>query len=165
MSPLDENGKLTVALDDTDAAGVYEAALKQSKTDKEELRHYAVNVDASEGDLQMLWGPELAARLKNADCDFHQAASFHYAAEDHAGSNLSLLLFFALVALPVGEQLLAYSASYHPKSPAADAHLGQPGRGPGHNRRLGRSGAEPQQGGKGKAGAESRPAVADAGGR
>ncbi len=144
-APVEENGKLAVALEDTDLSGVYEAAVKSNKGDKEELRHYAVNVDPSEGDLKMLWGPELAARLKNADCEFHQAASFRYAAEDHAGSNLSLLLLFALVALLVGEQLLAYSASYHPKSPAASvAAGGQSGHGLGHNRRLGRSAAEPQ---------------------
>ena len=131
-APYAPDGKLAVVLDDTDASGMYEAALKLNKGGKEEVRHYAVNVDPAEGNLKTLWGPELAARLKDAECEFHQAATFRYASEERAGSNLSLALLFVLVGLLVGEQLLAYSASYHlPKTKglgAGDWGLGTRGR-------------------------------------
>jgi len=107
------DGRLAVTLEETDAAGVYEAVLKQ-KGGKEEIRRYAVNVQPDEGNLKTLWVPELAERLKDTDCQFHVAATFQYPAEQQAGSTLSLALLYVLVGLLVGEQLLAYSASYHP---------------------------------------------------
>jgi hypothetical protein len=138
-APYSADGKLAVALDDTDVAGMYEAVLKQKKGGKEETRHYAVNVDPAEGNLKTLWAPELAVRLKDAECEFHQAATFRYAGEERPGSNLSLTLLYVLIVLLVGEQLLAYWASYHP--PAS----GRAGGATYQSSRLGRSESHPQQ--------------------
>ncbi len=106
-------GLLVASLGETDAAGLYQARLAR-KDGKEETRRYAFNVEPEEGDLKTVWGPDLATRLKDVDCKFQQAALFQYAAEERAGHNLSLTLLYALVGLLIGEQLLAYSASYHP---------------------------------------------------
>lgn len=108
------DGTRTVSLDDTDVAGFYEAVLLAKQSGKEEVRHYAVNVESGEGDLRTIWGPDLASRLKDTDCEFHQADAYRYAGPEQAGSNLGLMLLYVLIALLVAEQLLAYSASYHP---------------------------------------------------
>ena len=45
--------------------------------------------------------------------DYHQADQYHQDEVASSGYNLSTLLLCGLVLLLVGEQVLAYSASYH----------------------------------------------------
>jgi hypothetical protein len=99
---------------------VCEASLAR-KDGTREVRRYAFNVEAEEGDLARLAGPDLAERLEGVPYEYQQAASFEYAAEELAGFNLSEPLLFALVLFLIGEQVLAWSASYHParRRPAA----------------------------------------------
>ena len=94
-------------------SGIYEASLKR-KDGTQEVRRYAFNVEAEEGDLTALAGPDLAERLEGVDYEYHQATMFRYAADELAGYNLSQPLLYLLVLLLVGEQLLAWSAGYHP---------------------------------------------------
>jgi hypothetical protein len=102
----------------TDRAGVYEARLTNKITGKTESRRWAVNVDAAEGDLRALFGPELAARLQpEVRYQFAPAETYEAAVGEQAGYNLGQALLYLLVALLLAEQILARSASYHP--PAA----------------------------------------------
>lgn len=110
---LGPDGLLTASLDDTRISGLYEAQLTRIDG-KTETRRYALNVDPDEGDLAALDGQQLAARLEGLKCKFEQAAAFQSAVGELAGYNLTESLLYALVALLLFEQLLAWSASYHP---------------------------------------------------
>jgi hypothetical protein len=117
------DGKLGASFLNTDAAGYYQLRLTP-KNGKEESRLYAYNVLGDEGDLRILDGQELASRLEGVQYAAHQAAAYQYASEEHAGRSLTETVLYLLVALLLGEQLLAWSASYHPpaaKSRAAAA--------------------------------------------
>jgi len=121
---LGENGSLSTdavqgpeglkaVFSDTSASGVYEAQL--TTTDNaNEVRRFAVNVEADEGDLTAVDRDRLAARLENVRYDYRRASDFQFAPHELAGSNLSDWLLYLLVIGLIGEQLLAYSASYHP---------------------------------------------------
>ncbi|MFH1920933.1 MAG: BatA domain-containing protein [Planctomycetota bacterium] len=106
-------GALCVSLPVTDRSGVYEATLTR-KDGTQEVRRYALNVEAEEGDLETLGGRELAERLKGIEYAYEPAAEFEYAAEELAGYNMSEPLLYLLVLLLIGEQILAWSAGYHP---------------------------------------------------
>jgi hypothetical protein len=101
------------SLTETAAAGFYEAQLTTTGG-KSEVRDYALNVAPEEGDLKRLTGEQLASRLAGVPFEYHQAAGFDRGANDRAGSNLGDSVLYFLVLLLVGEQVLAYSASYHP---------------------------------------------------
>jgi hypothetical protein len=104
---------LTALFSDTSSSGVYEAQL--TTTDNaNEVRRFAVNVEAEEGDLAAIDRDRLAARLEGVRYDYRRAGDFQFAPHELAGSNLSDWLLYLLVFGLIGEQLLAYSASYHP---------------------------------------------------
>ena len=110
-------GSLAVSLPDTEISGIYTARLIR-KGGAEEIRRLAFNVEAEEGDLSALGGPELASRLEGVVYDYEQAAMFEYAGDELAGYNLNLseYLLYLLILILIGEQILAWSASYHPPS-------------------------------------------------
>ena len=81
-----------------------------------ELRHYAVNVEADEGDLSVMHRDQLAARLPDVRYEYRAASDVQVTAQQLAGSNLSDWILYLLIGILVGEQLLAYSVSYHPKA-------------------------------------------------
>ena len=114
------DGPLAVSLAETGTSGVYEARL--TRTDgTAETRRFALNVDAAEGDLKALSGPQLAARLEGVDYRYEQAAMFQYAVSELAGYNVSRWLLYLLILLLIGEQVLAYWTSYHPPAQARAA--------------------------------------------
>jgi hypothetical protein len=118
------NGQLLATLPPTERSGFYEVQLTKT-TGKAEVRHLAVNVDPQEGDLRNLSGADLAARLApEVKYDFEHAASFQTDLGEASGRNLSEFLLYLLLLLLVGEQLLAWSAGYHPVARLAAA----PGR-------------------------------------
>ena len=80
-----------------------------------ETRRYAVNVDPAEGDLAVVDSQQLAGRLEGVKYQFTPAATFQATAAAAAGYNLADPILYGLIILLVGEQLLAWSASYHPK--------------------------------------------------
>ncbi len=92
--------------------GIYEAWPISTKGEIE-LRRWAFNVDPEEGDLTGLSAAELLARLDPVKVSYHQADQYEQEEIASTGYNLSFLLMALLVGLLVGEQLLAYSASYH----------------------------------------------------
>ncbi len=99
-------------------SGVYELQLT-TNDNQPEIRHLAFNVNAAEGDLATVGSAELAERLKGVRYEYAQANEFQLAAHEVAGSNLSEWILYLLVGLLIGEQALAYSASYHPAKEAA----------------------------------------------
>jgi Aerotolerance regulator N-terminal len=97
---------------ETDRAGIYEAWPITVKGDVD-LRRWAFNVEPDEGDLTPLPAEDLRARLDPVKFDYHLADQYHQEEVTQAGYNLSTLLLIGLIALLIGEQVLAYSASYH----------------------------------------------------
>ncbi len=57
---------------------------------------------------------DLLAKLDPVKLAYHEAEQFEQDASGSSGYNLSHIVMAVLVCLLVGEQLLAYSASYHP---------------------------------------------------
>jgi len=107
------DGMLTASFFDTDLSGFYEARLTRLDG-ATETRRYAVNVDPAEGDLTTLDGEQLAPRLEGVRYRYEQASAFQSAAGDAAGNNLGDAVLYGLIVLLIGEQILAWSAGYHP---------------------------------------------------
>lgn len=107
------DGMLTASFFETDQSGFYEAQLMRTNN-AVETRCYAMNVEPAEGDLAMLDGEQLAPRLEGVKYRFEQASSFQSSADEMAGYNLGETILLALILLLIGEQILAWSASYHP---------------------------------------------------
>jgi hypothetical protein len=117
---LTEKGQLEVSLAETSLSGIYEAQLSRldGTTDQ---RAFALNVDPEEGNLEALGGPQLAARLQGIDYVYEQSGSFQYDVGEAEHGNLWRYVLYALVVLLILEQLLAWSASYHPSTAAVPA--------------------------------------------
>lgn len=107
------DGLLTASLFDTDLAGFYEAQIAKADNTVE-TRRYAMNVDPQEGNLATVSGEQLAQQLTGVKYKYEQASQFQSSAEDWASYNLGEIILYALVLLLIGEQILAWSASYHP---------------------------------------------------
>jgi hypothetical protein len=101
--------------DETDRPGIYEAWPKTIKGDID-LRRWALNVDPAEGDLTTVPAQELQSKLDPVKVTVHQADQYQQEEAVASGYNLSQMVMIALVCLLLGEQALAYSASYHPHS-------------------------------------------------
>jgi hypothetical protein len=100
-------------LPDTNTSGIYQAQLTGTNGLQRTLR-YAYNVTPEEGDLRKLDGPQLARALAGIRYEFHEAGDIDYNPQQLAGFNLSQSLLVALIAILLGEQVLAYACSYHP---------------------------------------------------
>ena len=79
---------------------------------------YAYNVVASEGNLAIVDEQQMSERLADVVYEFHRAGDLAVSSSD-SGQNLSETILYVLVAILIGEQLLAYAISYHP--PAREA--------------------------------------------
>jgi hypothetical protein len=112
------DGTLTASLFDTDRSGYYEAQLARADNSVE-TRRYAMNVDPAEGNLAACDGGQLAKRLKDVKYQYEQAATFQSSSSELAGYNLGEAILYTLVLLLIGEQILAWSATYHPHQSAA----------------------------------------------
>jgi hypothetical protein len=105
---------------DVSQAGFYTAEL--TRLDKTaELRTSAVNVDAAEGDLRRVGEAELNERLGGIRFQFRSADRVQPAETESSSSLLSTVILYALVALLLGEQALAYVCSYHAPAKGAVA--------------------------------------------
>ncbi|NLX98185.1 MAG: hypothetical protein GXY83_18655 [Rhodopirellula sp.] len=107
------DGSWSLTLAGADRSGFYTAALTRTDGARED-RFYAFNVDPAEGDLRTMDSSALAARLDGLHYRYDQAAGFQAATEELTGYDLAEPLLYLLVLLLVGEQMLAWSASYHP---------------------------------------------------
>jgi hypothetical protein len=103
---------------ETATSGVYEAwAMSTGGTPS--VSRYAMNVLPAEGDLQVTPPNVLTDNLAAAKPEFSYWGEYEATAVDQAGFNWSYLLLALLVLFLLLEQLLAYSASYHPPRGAA----------------------------------------------
>jgi len=107
----DENG---LRSGETDKQGIYEAWLF-SPEGVPEVRRYALNVNTSESDLSVSKDSDLEQYLSDANPQLVRWDQFVEDPEDEAGASFGLLVFVLLILLLLGEQMLAYSASYHTK--------------------------------------------------
>jgi hypothetical protein len=110
---LSRDGSLVATLADTELSGFYEAQLTRIDG-ATERRRYALNVEPAEGDLSALGPEQLAARLEGAKYQYDQAAAFQSTAGELAGYNLGETILYGLILLLLAEQILAWSAGYHP---------------------------------------------------
>jgi len=108
-----DGGPAKAILTDTDTAGVYEAQLTANDNTVQGIA-VPYNVDAAEGDLTVIAPDQLANELTGVVYDYHRAADLHFDSKDMQGNNLSEKVLYVLIFLLIAEQLLAYSASYHP---------------------------------------------------
>ncbi len=108
-----DDGPSLARLDDTLTGGVYDAVLTQNDNTQEVIS-VAYNVDPAESDLKTVSPEQLAAELTDVAYEYHRAADLYFDASELQGFNLSETVLYVLAALLIGEQLLAYSASYHP---------------------------------------------------
>jgi hypothetical protein len=107
-----ENNFLAVGFDKPDKSGFYEARLTTPEGQTETLT-YAYNVEPTEGNLGIIDQEQMSDRLGDVTYEFHRAGDLAVAGSDD-GQSLSETILYLLVAILIGEQLLAYSASYHP---------------------------------------------------
>jgi hypothetical protein len=107
--------RLALSLRDTNRSGVYEVRLTRIDGTPE-TRRLAFNVPAAEGDLDTVSQPQLQKLLAGIPFQYRAATEFLAPVEQQAGFPLAeqWWFFLLLILILVVEQLLAYSASYHP---------------------------------------------------
>jgi hypothetical protein len=88
---------------------------------------FAVNVDATEGDLAQTSTAELIAHLDPVPVEVSYADQYESALVEPTGFNHSLLLMVLLILLLLAEQALAYFNSYHVARGTRMDHVGRPG--------------------------------------
>ncbi len=105
--------QLETAITDTGVAGIYELQLfrRDGRTDPPQT--FAYNVAPEEGDLRLLSTADLETRVTADRVTVEAAADVKGAASQSARSNLTEILLYVLIALLLGEQILAYTLSYH----------------------------------------------------
>jgi hypothetical protein len=113
VTPDARDGRYEITAPGAPHSGVWELELT-TREGKPETKLAAVNVPSGEGDLHLAPRTELDRLLRGIDYEFSLASQFSDSAEELAGSRLGDALLYALIAALVFEQLLAYSASYHP---------------------------------------------------
>lgn len=113
----DDAGGMTATLPTTATAGVYTARWPRLDG-TERMRSFAVNVDPDEGRLERVGRERLEQLLTGVPFIYEAADAIQPQANTLAGVSLLQPLLIGLVLLLVIEQLLAYSASYHPASRA-----------------------------------------------
>ncbi|MEZ6118644.1 MAG: BatA domain-containing protein [Pirellulaceae bacterium] len=106
---------------ETDVRGVY--TMEAIELDGGEYRQrFALNVDHQESELALATDADIRAALAPLSPAILDADKLIYEDVADAGFSWTRILLFALLAFLLGEQLLAYSASYHPpRSVAATA--------------------------------------------
>lgn len=113
---------------ETVRGGIYETWMRHVDGSFEAER-FAVNIDPGESNLAQTATRDLVSNLDPVAVEVGYADQYKTAALDAAGFNQSLLLMVLLILLLIGEQVLAYFASYHPSRRARElAAAGQPRR-------------------------------------
>jgi hypothetical protein len=97
---------------ETFQAGFYR--IEQSRLDDTlSVRAIPLNVDSGEGDLTRFEEADLRNQLPGVNFIYRATGNFKPADNESGASYLSTLLLYVLAAVLLGEQALAYSASYH----------------------------------------------------
>ncbi len=109
----------TRALDgQTDLSGIYEARLR-SLDGLPNRRRYALNVNTIESDLTLPDEQQLRESMAPVQVVITDADQLLYETDTQAGYSWSYILLWVLIGMLLIEQILAYSASYHPKKLAS----------------------------------------------
>ena len=108
-------GRLAATLRETGVAGLYAARWRQ-QDGVEQSRVIAVNVDPAEGELATVTQDQLDRVLAGVPYTIERAESMQEDRENLAGASLTTPLLYLLVILLLLEQVVSYSASYHPVS-------------------------------------------------
>jgi hypothetical protein len=98
---------------DTDRSGVYEF-WPLSNEGQFAIERWAFNVNEKEGDLATVGRQQLVQLLDPVAVTIRHVDEYQYESGQSTGFNRSLLLMCLLIPLLLGEQILAYFASYHP---------------------------------------------------
>ena len=102
----------------TEQPGAYEAWVETLDGDFK-VDRFALNVDASEGDLAVVDSQMMLNELEPAKPTFQHAEDI-YGIVDESGFDPSLWIMGLLILLLLGEQFLAYVLSYHPPVASAE---------------------------------------------
>ena len=109
----DAAGRMTASLPTSDAAGTYAVRWRRADgTEREKL--VAVNVDPAEGRLARVGREGLDAALAGVPFSYEDATSVEPGARTGSGASLVGPLLWILLGLLLLEQVVAWSASYHP---------------------------------------------------
>lgn len=113
--------QLVAEFRETDEPGIYRLQLlNQAQTAEQKLLAY--NVPIAESDLLLATTANLRKRIGNATgVQIQEPGQFQWLQGEEAGSEIRQWLLWALLALLVGEQFLAYRMSYHPRMSFAGA--------------------------------------------
>ncbi|MGI9516466.1 MAG: BatA domain-containing protein [Pirellulaceae bacterium] len=114
----DSSGTLSVqtgADRENDRPGIYETWLTTSQADQE-LSRQALNVDIAESDLSLLSRRELLGELGEVKARVVDWDQFGPASRGRRGTSLVRLILVLLIIALIAEQILAYSASFHPST-------------------------------------------------
>jgi hypothetical protein len=106
-------GESDVVSGETSRPGVYEAWVR-TLDGEIDVRRHAVNVNPEEGRLEQTARQTLVERLAPAAPKLQDWRDYQSETVARAESNWSEIILYLLIALLLGEQLLAFSASYHP---------------------------------------------------
>ncbi len=116
----DETGRMEASLPTTDASGTYAARWRRTDgVEREKL--VAVNVDPGEGRLVRIGRTGLDTALSGVPFSYENAATIDPGARANAGVSLVGPLLWIILGLLLLEQLVAWSASYHPVARRAAA--------------------------------------------
>lgn len=108
--------QLQAAITDTGTAGLYELQVFRRDGRTEPPQKFAYNVQPDEGDLRLLSTEDLVNRIKADRVTVLASGDVQGAASQSARSSLTEILLYVLIALLLGEQVLAYALSYHPQA-------------------------------------------------
>lgn len=108
-----DDGQWIASFDQTDHAGVYRIQLTTTK-DLDELRKMAINIEPSEGEMRLFRRENLDTTLSGVPFHYAQASHFEADTGDTGGTNLQDAVLVLLILMLLGEQILAWSCSYHP---------------------------------------------------
>ncbi len=112
-SLLQDDGTFLATYPSAPVSGIYRAELS-AKDGGSRPMQLAVNVDPVEGNLALVDGPNLAARLDGIDYRYESVSTFRFAEEEFAGTDLTDTLLYALLAILLFEQFFAYWIGDHP---------------------------------------------------
>ena len=98
---------------ETGRHGIYDAVFRRIDG-KIEVSRFAFNVDGSEGDMTLIEDNQILAGLKPVDVLIKTPGDYAGASMIQAGGSTSFWLMWLLIGMLMAEQVLAFSASYHP---------------------------------------------------
>jgi hypothetical protein len=115
MKIAGDAGEYELPVPDISRGGIYELELT-TREQKKESKTYVFNVAPEEGDLALVGTEKLNAMYgkDNKNIAVLQPGAIGGQIDDSTRSSLSEMLLYGLIVLLVLEQMLAYSASYHP---------------------------------------------------